>query len=92
MCFKRFKANIILKGFQYNCLIGEMISQINFMITNHEIFKIWSWLIVAHSLAKWSWLILDHEKSDRALMLRQSTTPWQLYDRQQCKRCLARYY
>ena len=35
------------------------------VIADHEIFKIWSWVIIDYSLAKWLWVIVDHEKSDR---------------------------
>ena len=33
------------------------------VIANHEIFKIWSWVIVDQGLAKWWWVIVEHEKS-----------------------------
>ena len=47
---------------------SEKVSPIMIVIADHEIFKIWSWVIVDHSLARWSWVIVDHKKKYRPLL------------------------
>ena len=51
----------ILDGYIY-LKWSEKVSPIMIVIADHEIFKVWSWVIVDHGLAKWSWVIVDHEK------------------------------
>ena len=47
---------------------SEKVSPIMIVIADHEIFKIWSWVIVDHHLARWLWVIVDHKKKYRPLL------------------------
>ena len=61
---------------------SEKVSPIMIVIADHEIFKIWSWVIVDHSLARWSWVIVDHKKKYRPLLwTRVHTQIWENFKR-----------